>query len=234
MGIAGGARPEVADVVRTMLANIVSGEIEVVGDMVIAMEAAFGDGPGVIVIAGTGSIAYGRNAEGQTARAGGWGFAISDEGSGHWIGRAAVSASMRAHDNGTSSGVLVESIEKAWSVTTLEQFVATANGKPAPDFAALVPLVLSAAGAGDEIACEVLTRAGEELAEAAKIVIARLFGNAGSVPVAVSGGVFRNSEWVREVFYDQVRVSYPRVLANAASVNPVEGAVGLARRRGAI
>ena len=60
----------------------------------IALEAAFGSGPGVIVIAGTGSIAYGRNREGQTARAGGWGFAISDEGSGHWIGRTAVAAAI--------------------------------------------------------------------------------------------------------------------------------------------
>ena len=64
----------------------------------IALEAAFGSGPGVIVIAGTGSIAYGRNREGQTARAGGWGFAISDEGSGHWIGRTAVAAAIGAWD----------------------------------------------------------------------------------------------------------------------------------------
>ena len=80
------------------LAELVAGEIEVVGDMVIALEAAFGGEPGVIVIAGTGSIAYGRNSKGQTARAGGWGFAISDEGSGHWIGRAAVAATVRALD----------------------------------------------------------------------------------------------------------------------------------------
>ncbi len=90
--------------VRGTVSEIISGEvkpgkiktseIKVVGDNVIALEAAFGSGPGVIVIAGTGSIAYGRNRDGQTARAGGWGFAISDEGSGHWIGRAAVAAAL--------------------------------------------------------------------------------------------------------------------------------------------
>ncbi|HSY64148.1 MAG TPA: BadF/BadG/BcrA/BcrD ATPase family protein, partial [Terriglobales bacterium] len=79
VGIAGGARPEIANVVRRLLLELVGGEIEIVGDQVIAMEAAFGDGPGVIVIAGTGSIAYARNAEGKVARAGGWGFGISDE-----------------------------------------------------------------------------------------------------------------------------------------------------------
>jgi glucosamine kinase len=99
VGLAGAARPEIGELVRRIIADLVPGEtqpsqIRVVGDNVIALEAAFGGGPGVIVIAGTGSIAYGRNREGQTARAGGWGFAISDEGSGHWIGRTAVAAAI--------------------------------------------------------------------------------------------------------------------------------------------
>ncbi len=81
----------------------------------IALEAAFGSGPGVIVIAGTGSIAYGRNAEGQTARAGGWGFAISDEGSGHWIGRTAVAAAIGAWDEDPGQNVpLIEVLLKSW------------------------------------------------------------------------------------------------------------------------
>jgi glucosamine kinase len=96
VGAAGAGRSEIAGAVRKIVAQIVSGEIEVVGDMEIALAAAFGSGPGVIVIAGTGSIAFGRDAQGRTARAGGWGFAVSDEGSAHWIGRASVSAVLRA------------------------------------------------------------------------------------------------------------------------------------------
>ena len=117
--------------VRRLVSEFVSGEVAVVGDMVIAMEAAFGGGPGVIVIAGTGSIAYGRNSAGQTARAGGWGFAISDEGSGHWIGRSAVAACMRAFDEAgaESAGGLLEGIMKSWGVTTREQLVVAANGQ---------------------------------------------------------------------------------------------------------
>src|SRR6185437_5615243 len=88
-------RPEIQETVHGLLAEIISGEIEIVGDMEIALEAAFGDGAGVMVTAGTGSIAYGRNANGQTARAGGWGFAISDEGSGYWIGKTAVATAVR-------------------------------------------------------------------------------------------------------------------------------------------
>jgi glucosamine kinase len=231
VGIAGAARPEIAGVVRGLLSEFVSGEIEVVGDMVIAMEAAFG-GPGVIVIAGTGSIAYGRNSAGQTARAGGWGFAISDEGSGHWIGRSAVTALMRAYDEAGDerTGVLLESIMKAWAVRTREELVVAANGNPAPDFAALLPAVLSAADAGDPMALSVLTQAGVELARLAKIVIGRLFGNAGTVAVAVSGGVFCNCELVLQAFYSSLRAENPQVLPNANLIDPVKGALVLARK----
>jgi glucosamine kinase len=231
VGIAGGARPEIAAVVRRSLSEFVSGEIEVVGDMLIAMEAAFGSGPGVIVIAGTGSIAYGRNSKGEIARAGGWGFAISDEGSGHWIGRSAVEACMRAYDEGEQAGRLLDSIMKSWGVTTREQLVITANAAPSPDFAALMPVVLSAADAGDATASTVLTQAGVELAALAKIVIGRLFDDAGTVPVAVSGGVFSNCALVRQVFYDRLRAECPQVLPNAALLDPARGALELARSR---
>jgi glucosamine kinase len=232
VGIAGGARPEIAGVVRGLLSEFVSGEIEVVGDMVIGMEAAFGSGPGVIIIAGTGSIAYGRNSQGQTARAGGWGFAISDEGSGHWIGRFAVAASMRAQDEAgvESTSVLLDGIMKSWAVTTREQVVLAANAAPFPDFAALLPAVLSAADAGDVTSRAVLTRAGVELATLAKIVIDRLFGNGDTVPVAVSGGVFCNCALVRQVFHDKLHAECPRTLLNPNIVDPVRGALELARQ----
>ena len=234
-GIAGGARPETTEIVRKILADIVAGEIDVVGDMVIAMEAASGSGPGVIVIAGTGSIAYGRNAAGKTARAGGWGFAISDEGSGHWIGRAAVSAAMRAYDEGQST-TLLESAMKSWGVSAREQMILMANASPPPDFAALFPAVLQAAEAGDRTASEILVRAGAELARLADIVVGRLFSDTESVPVAMSGGVFGNSALVRQVFYNNLRSHRPGVALNATIIDPVKGALELARksaRRGA-
>jgi glucosamine kinase len=230
VGIAGGTLPEVAGVVRRVLSEIVSGEIEVVGDMVIAMEAAFGRGPGVIVVAGTGSIAYGRNSSGQTARAGGWGFAISDEGSGHWIGRSAVAACMRAYDETADArpSDLLEDIMKSWDVTTREQLVVAAN--KSPDFAALFPAVASAADAGDATARKVLAQAGGELANLAGIVIARLFGKRRRVPLAVTGGVFCNSTVVRNAFDKRVRSTYPRASLNTKVIEPVQGALELARK----
>jgi N-acetylglucosamine kinase-like BadF-type ATPase len=229
IGVAGGARPETTEIIRRILSELVSGEIEVAGDMVIAMEAASGGGPGVVVIAGTGSIAYGRNAAGETARAGGWGFAISDEGSGHWIGRAAVAAAMRAFDEGQDGGLL-GSLMKSWGVSTREQMIVLSGKTPAPDFAGLFPAVLAAADAGDPKAHDILAVAGVELATLAKVVIARLFIDAGGAPVAMSGGVFRNSSLVRQVFYNRLRLECPKAVVNANVVDPVQGALELARR----
>jgi glucosamine kinase len=230
VGIAGGARPEIANVVRRLLLELVGGEIEIVGDQVIAMAAAFGDGPGVIVIAGTGSIAYGRNTSGKLVRAGGWGFAISDEGSGHWIGRAAVKASLRAYDQAGHdiTSPLLEGIMTFWGVTLVEQLVVMANS--APDFSALLPTVLSATAAGDEVARNVLTQAGSELAALAALVIDRLFKKDESIPVAVSGGVFYNATLVREIFDNRICDAYPQASLKNELIDPASGALALARK----
>src|SRR5947209_8785792 len=103
IGVAGISGQKVSETMRAILADIVPGEIKVTGDMAIALEAAFGDAPGVIVIAGTGSIACGRNQRGDTARAGGWGPAMSAEGSGEWIGRQAIAQALRSRGEGAST-----------------------------------------------------------------------------------------------------------------------------------
>ncbi len=233
VGLAGAARPEIRDRVLQIVSQFISGEIEVVGDIVIALEAAFGSRPGVIVIAGTGSIAHGRNAAGQTARAGGWGFAISDEGSGHWIGRALVAAAIRACDEGEGQPPrALESLMKSWRVETREQLVPVANATPPPDFAALFPVALSLADSSDSIARSVLTQAGAELAKLAGTVIRRLFPRSDSVPVAMSGGVFGSSALVRQVFYNNLRSAHPEAVISPNVIEPVRGALDLARKGG--
>jgi glucosamine kinase len=231
LGMAGAARPEISSVARRLVADLVSGKVEIVGDMVIALEAAFHGGSGVIVIAGTGSIAYGSNPEGQVARAGGWGFAVSDEGSGYWIGRAAVAAALRAHDEGRDSALLHE-MTKALAVESMERLVLAANATPPPDFSKLFPAVLTAAKAGDSTANAVLSAAGHELAGLAKTVIRRLFATGKTVPVAMSGGVFGNSPQVRDVFYNDLRAESPRAEMVSEVVEPVQGALALARKQG--
>jgi glucosamine kinase len=235
IGVAGAGREDVAVTVRKIVAEIFPGEIEIVGDMEIAMEAAFGAGPGVIVIAGTGSIAYGRDAQGKTVRAGGWGFAISDEGSAHWIGRAAVSAVLRAVDRaeGEPGSPLLGELMTAWRVDSPPQLARAANAKA--DFAPLFPVVLAAAESGGAVARHVITQAAGELAQLAEIVVRRLFPDETSsalsvVPMAMAGGVFRHAPMIRELFYNKVRSAYPGVILNAEVVDPVHGALQMARR----
>jgi N-acetylglucosamine kinase-like BadF-type ATPase len=249
VGAAGAGREEIANIVRSIVAEVIPGEIEIVGDMQIALEAAFGTGPGVVVIAGTGSIAYGRDVTGRTARAGGWGFAISDEGSAHWIGRMAVSTLLRAVDERgddrtknvlgkdariePEASLLFNELKAAWKLDSLEQLVRTAN--LTPDFAALFPAVLSAAGAGDVVAQRVLAQAGTELAQLARIVVGRFFperlsSTSSVVPLAMVGGVFRHAPRVRELFYNEVRSVHPNVVLNPEVFEPVHGALQRARR----
>ena len=229
VGVAGGAREEVRVVVLRLVREIVPCEIDVVGDMEVALEAAFGGRPGVIVIAGTGSIAYGRNSAGRTFRAGGWGHAISDEGSGHWIGRAAVVLAVREahHEKDTC---LFKLIAKSWGVTTHDEIVLMANRIPPPDFAALLPVVIQAAEKKNRQAQTVLAQAAEELSSLAKQVIDELFSEKEPVPVAMSGGVFANSALVRENFYNSLSAECPSVQLIQNVIEPVQGALQLARK----
>ena len=235
VGGSGAARPELAAIVRRALAEILPTPIEVVGDMQIALEAAFDTGAGVVVIAGTGSIAYGRDHQGNTARAGGWGFAIGDEGSAHWIGRAAVSTILRASDRtyGTAEKILhhqfATALCKVWGVTSLADLARAANSIPPPDFAALFPAVASSP---DILALQILSTAGRELAQVAADVVNRLFpkDESGPVPVAMTGGVFRHAVLTRGDFYNELRRLDPRVEIYPQVVEPVEGALRMARR----
>ena len=242
IGAAGAGRPEVAERVRAVIAGIVPevapSQIRVVGDHEIALESAFGSGPGVVAIAGTGSVVFGRDADGRTARAGGWGFAISDEGSGQWIGRQAVSAVLRARDEGRETAlsaailgtlILETLILETWELADLDALIAYANATPPPEFPRLFPVVLRAADAGDATARELLARAGKELASLASIVVNRIAPAPPYIAVATTGSVFRQSQVVRDVFYNRLNADFPGLERGEASVDPVMGALALAR-----
>jgi len=248
IGAAGADRPEIVAKICAILAELISEtapetalpKIEVVGDMTIALEAACGAGPGVIAIAGTGSIAYGRDATGHTARAGGWGFAVSDEGSGHWIGRRAISAILSAHDQGLET-TLSAMVLQAWKLNTLDELVQQANSTPPPDFPRLFPIVLRAADEDDSVARSLLTDAGAKLGSLAAIVVHRLAHNTpaamltgsmlpvATLPVAMTGSVFRQSPDVRRVFYNTLQTSLPGIDVRQDIVDPIEGALARAR-----
>jgi glucosamine kinase len=236
IGVTGAGRAEIAAKIRSILAElapqVAPANVEVVGDTVIALEAAFGVGPGVIAIAGTGSIVYGRDAAGHTARAGGWGFAISDEGSGYWIGRRAISAILNAHDQGLET-TLTAMVFQAWKMSSIDELVLAGNATTAPDFPRLFPIVLRASDEKDAVARDLLVEAGAELARIAAIVMRRLAPNApkAMLPVATTGSVFRQSQVVRQVFYNTLQASFPGIEIHQEPADPVAGALARARRQ---
>jgi N-acetylglucosamine kinase-like BadF-type ATPase len=228
-GISGAADDGIASLVQRFLIEIVGGAIEVIGDMEVALEGAFGEGAGIIVIAGTGSIAYGRNARREKARAGGWGRFVSDEGSGHWIAVRALSAGLRTRDRGHDSDLL-NGLMAALGVGTAEDLVIRLNEDPMRDYASLFPVVLASAGAGDLVAIEVLQSAGRELAILAEILIQRLFRASEEVSVATHGGVFASSSDVTKSFQRELRAVCPRASCVDREIDPALGALEKARR----
>lgn len=232
IGISGFIDSSVAEWVRGMLSEVISAPVDVVEDVMIALEAAFGDAPGCIVVAGTGSIAVGRNEQCTLLRAGGWGPAVSDEGSGYWIGRAAVTATLRVYDSGKNTALL-PAIMDAWHLSTREEFTRMASASPPPDFAQLFPKVLQTAEMGDATASEIIMRAGFELAELALVVIRQLWPEMHRVRVAVSGGILQNSRLIRQVFASTLRSARPEAAVTFGNIEAVMGALALARKAGA-
>jgi glucosamine kinase len=222
-GIAGGADDGIASLVQRVLIEIIGGAIEVIGDMEIALESAFGAGAGVVV------IAYGRNDRGEAVRAGGWGRLISDEGSGHWIGVQAIGAALRAHDRGEDS-LLLRELMIALGVHNVNDLAVKANSDPIPEFAPLFPVVLAAEENRDPSAVEVLERSGLELAATARIVIERLFSDSEPAAVATHGGVFGASALVKESFRAELTRFCPGARFVDTQIDPALGALARARR----
>jgi N-acetylglucosamine kinase-like BadF-type ATPase len=214
---------------QTIRELIPDSTIYVAGDHVIAHRAAFGTSPGVLVISGTGSIAFGRNQNGETARAGGWGPNVSDEGSAFWVGREAVTAALHAFDFGESNGLLA-TIADCWKVAP-EEVIRLANSSE-PRFPELAGPVVSAAEQGDASARAITDRAGRALAGLASAVINRLWPDGGIVPVALAGGVLQGSPLVRQAFREAMKTEQPQAAVSFAFVRPVLGALEIAAQRG--
>ncbi len=230
IGMAGASLPEAVQWAQEIIREAIPGAIiYVAGDHIIAHRAAFGISPGVLVISGTGSIAFGRNQAGETARAGGWGPNVSDEGSAFWVGREAVTAALHAYDFGGDNALLAV-LAQAWSAAP-EDVVRLANAAE-PRFADLAAPVTAAAEKGDPTARDIAARAGKALAALGGAVIRRLWPKGGVVPLALSGGVLQGSALVRQAFKETMRAEHPEAALSFTLVRPVLGALEIAAQRG--
>jgi N-acetylglucosamine kinase-like BadF-type ATPase len=245
LGLAGIGSAAVRAWAAKTMADLAGGELILCGDEEIALEAAFAGGPGILVVAGTGSNAIGRTASGGSFGAGGWGPVLGDEGSGIWIGLEAIRAALRAQDRiglGGVSTCLLREIERHWGVESLAELVALANrrgdaGGEAPDFATLAPVVARCAEQGDSLAAGVLERAGEELAGLVALVFHKMTahaadagGTGAQIGVAITGSVLAEIAAVRTAMVARLEVSLPVARVRSVPVDPLEGALWRARQ----
>jgi N-acetylglucosamine kinase-like BadF-type ATPase len=230
-GLAGAGRRNVIRRILVFLAQeFPSALAQVSSDCEIALEAAAGIGPGVVLIAGTGSIAFGRNAAGETARAGGHGPWIGDEGSAFEIGRRAVSAVARVRDMDSPASVLPEMISGALECPDWDDLLVRIMKNPDDVFPKLFPVVAAAANAEDSAAKEIMFASAIGLSNLATVVIRRLGMKGDEFPLVKCGGVFGHCQMLDSLTDSVLASGALRAKISRLEIFPALGAARMAAR----
>ena len=231
LGIAGVDRPDDAAVVRGIMKRIgYKARVLVVNDALVALEAGAPGQPGVVIVSGTGSISYGRNQQGIAARSGGWGYVLGDEGSGYWIGRAALRAVLRAADRRGPGTALTPLLLRHFDVDRPQGLIHEiyhSNLKPAA-IGGLAQCVHQAFAGGDEVAIGILRGAANELEASAMSVARRLELVGGSFTFILAGGIFKAVPWLKDELARRLPVAAPGSTVQLLEGEPASGAVRLA------
>ena len=205
--------------------------VVVISDAEAAMEDAFTDGPGILLIAGTGSIAWGRSPAGTMQRCGGWGPVIGDDGSGAWLGRKSLQVIAAAHDGREPETALTGAVLTALELDDVAALIAWAASATAADMAALAPAVLSAAEVGDLRANTIVTMAVEELALHVRALARTLFvDERAAIPVALHGGLLGKGRPTRRRLEHRLKTLVPGAVVRHQAVDASRGAVQMALR----
>lgn len=194
IGAAGVSNPRV----RELTARVMDGVCpwRLAGDHEIALHGAHSGGPGLALIAGTGSICCGKNERGELVRTGGWGHLIDDGGSGYALGRDLLSAVVRQWDGRGEETDLTRLLLARLDIETPQELVAYVYGGDKSRVASLAPLVGQAAAQGDRTALDIYARNGAELGELVLAAAKRLGMETGEV--ALLGGLLTGDGRLRE------------------------------------
>lgn len=228
VGAAGAGRdPERNELLAALSNESIAARIQITTDIEVALVAAFPDRPGIVLNAGTGSIALGRDATGKTHRAGGYGWQMGDEGSGYGIGRAAMGAVSRAHDGRGPSTKLTLRAMAAAKANTFDQFVSWGTTATPADVAALAPGVIEMAAVGDQVAQGILDYAVRELV----LLVTALQPLCGSPPIAVAlaGGLLATDGMLRPAVIAKLKETRGISVVEAEVDAPL-GALAMARQ----
>jgi N-acetylglucosamine kinase-like BadF-type ATPase len=231
VGVASASMPGTKEWITAVFQDFGVRRSEVVGDEIIALDAAFRGGPGILQIAGTGSNTIGRAPDGSRESAGGWSSRLGDEGSGYWIGLHGVRRALNAYDREEPTQIL-KRVGEIWGTPSLDGLVNLGDSTPGPDFAALAPAMNELAEAGDQVALGVLRQAAADLVESVLLVRAKLrrkHGIGGEVPAAWTGGIIEKMRLVREAFFAGLSAAAPEMPVGCEAVVPLEGALWRAK-----
>lgn len=228
-GIAGVYRQQDREIMRLVLREILpSGQLYLESDAFVTLVGATGGQPGVVVISGTGSIAFGVNSRGEQRRSGGWGHLVGDEGSGYDMARKGLTAALRAADGRGLATSIREKLTRALELESIEEVVPLVYSAQLSqnDLAGLYPLVMEAAREGDAVATGIIQEAASELAAACAAVMEGLRERESQLPVALCGGAFQASDQLRSAFQECLKERLGRELEMVEPLSPPQrGAV---------
>jgi N-acetylglucosamine kinase-like BadF-type ATPase len=230
-GLAGAGRRAVVRRMMVFLSEEFPAALtQVTTDYEVALESAVGSAPGVVLIAGTGSVAYGRNAKGETARAGGYGPSLGDEGSAFEIGRRAVSAVAHSRDMDAPVTVMAEMISAALDCPDWDDLMLRIMKNPDDVFPKLFPVVADAANVEDSAAKEIMFASAIGLGNLAMIVIRRLGMKGQQFPLVKCGGVFGRCHMLDSLLDSVLASGALRAKLLRLEISPAVGAARMAAR----
>ena len=227
VGVAGvGREPERLALRDALWDHKLADEVVVEPDYTIALDDAFGDGVGVLLVAGTGSSAFGRGPTGATGRSGGWGPVIGDEGSGMWIGRRALNVVAASADGREPETALSGAVLTALEFSNAAQLIPWAASASPAMIATLAPVVFAVAASGDQRANSIVSMAVEELSLHIRALARQLFTDErASVPVALTGGLLMAGSPLRKRLEHRLKSAAPGAHIHAGDVDAARGAV---------
>lgn len=229
VGAAGAGREtEREELERALRSERIVDRVVVTTDIAIALAAAFGKGTGIVVSAGTGSIAIGRDAEGNLHRSGGYGWQMGDEGSGYAIGRAALSALSRAADGRGPRTSLSTRLLAAARVETFDELISWAVNANTSQVSSLAPAVLDAAADGDMVAQGIVDYAARELCQLARSLL-KHFPESEPIQIALAGSLLTADRPLRTLI-NQRLAEEPRLSLIGYTIEPALGALHMAEK----
>ena len=205
LGLAGATSPEVANMVTSFVRELVPSRIEVISDAEVALAGAFADGPGILLIAGTGSVCLGQTTDHTFVRSGGWGQLVDDAGSASWIGRQALSESLRQADGRASPTELRDNIFAALGVSNRGQIIERLY-RPSMNptqLGQLAPSVCEMAEAGDRSARKICVAAVNELDQLVRAVAKKMCKS--ERRVCFTGGLLEHQPFIRERLRERLK-----------------------------